>query len=500
MAKIWKLHGDGVHIAPGDVVQPNERLAWPATIGIGIQHVVAMFGATFLVPLLTGFNPSTTLFYTGIGTLLFILITAGKLPSYLGSSFALIAPISAVTGYVQGGTMDAHGQALAQGGIVLTGACLLLVGAIVMVCGSSWIDKLMPPIVTGAIVALIGLNLAPSAWNYVKQAPVTAVVTIVAILLVTVLFKGLIGRLSILIGVLIGYLCAVVRGEVDFSPIADAGWVGLPHFHAPAFDFSTAGLFVPVVLVLIAENVGHVKSVSAMTGHNLDGLTGRALFADGLSTMLAGTGGGSGTTTYAENIGVMAATRVYSTAAYVVAAVTALALSMFPKFGVIIATIPAGVLGGAATILYGMIGMLGVRIWVQNRVDFSDPVNLNTAAISMIVAIANYTWVIGDMTFSGIALGSFGAIIIYHCMRWISRWRGTSLEPATPASAPAGAEVEGEELQRSWEEDQTGEKAKRIGHRRQAEPETAAGSGQSANAEASTDEPEAGPAEAPASK
>ena len=441
----WRLHGDGRSIAPGEVVSPAERLTWPRTIGIGVQHVVAMFGATFLVPLLTGFEPSTTLFFTGVGTLLFLGITAGRLPSYLGSSFALIAPIGAVTGYVAGGgeAIDPHLASLAQGGVISAGAVLVVVGLIVHFAGAGWIDRLMPPIVTGAIVSLIGFNLAPSAWNNVKTAPVTALVTIVAILLITVLFKGIIGRLAILIGVLIGYATACVRDEVDFSAIASAAWIGAPTFRAPAFDLSLLGLFVPVVLVLVAENIGHVKSVSAMTGENLDDVTGRALFADGLSTMLAGSGGGSGTTTYAENIGVMAATRVYSTAAYVVAAITALGLSMLPKFGVIIATIPAGVLGGAATILYGMIGMLGVRIWVQNRVDFSDPVNLNTAAVAMVVAIADYTWHWGEMTFTGIAMGSVAAIAIYHAMRWVSKVRGTNLEQASPASAPAGTELDG---------------------------------------------------------
>ena len=441
----WTLHGDGRSIAPGEVVAPHERLTWPRTIGIGVQHVVAMFGATFLVPLLTGFDPSTTLFFTGFGTLLFIAVTSGRLPSYLGSSFALIAPIGAVTGYVAdgGGTIDAAKASLAQCGIIAAGAALALIGVIVHFAGTSWIDRLMPPIVTGAIVSLIGFNLAPSAWNNVRTAPVTALVTIVSILLITVLFKGIIGRLSILIGVLIGYATACVRGEVSFDALAGADWVGVPAFRAPAFDPSLLGLFVPVVLVLVAENIGHVKSVAAMTGENLDGVTGRALFADGVSTALAGVGGGSGTTTYAENIGVMAATRVYSTAAYVVAAVTALGLSMLPKFGEIIATIPAGVLGGAATILYGMIGMLGVRIWVQNRVDFADPVNLNTAAVAMVVAIADYTWHWDAMTFSGIALGSASAIAVYHVMRWISKARGTNLEQASPASAPAGADLEG---------------------------------------------------------
>lgn len=430
----WQVHGTGTSISPGEVVLPTERLSWPRTISIGIQHVVAMFGATFLVPLLTGFPPNTTLFFTAIGTLLFFLITAGRLPSYLGSSFAMIAPITAVSASL--------GASYALGGIIATGATLALVGIVVHFAGAKWIDVVMPPVVTGAIVALIGFNLAPAAWDWVQVGPVTAVVTIASICLITVLFKGIIGRLSILFGVLIGYATAVIQGEVDFSSVKEAAWIGFPEFMSPSFSPTTLGLFLPVVLVLIAENVGHVKSVSAMTGENLDDLTGRALFADGVSTMLAGAGGGSGTTTYAENIGVMAATRVYSSAAYVVAAICAFCLSMMPKFGAIIATIPGGVLGGAATVLYGMIGMLGVRIWVQNRVDFADPVNLNTAAVSLIVAIAGFVWTPGGLNFEGIALGSASALIIYHVMRGISKLRGTNLEAASPASAPSGAELE----------------------------------------------------------
>ena len=430
---IWTLHGSGRTPGPGEVVAPRERLAWPATIGIGAQHVVAMFGATFLVPLITGFPPSTTLFFSAVGTLLFLAVTQGRLPSYLGSSFALIVPLAAATA--------AHDHATALGGVVVVGALLALVGVVVHFAGARWIDRVMPPIVTGAIVALIGFNLAPAAWDNVQQAPITAVVTIVAICLVTVVFRGIIGRLSILVGVLIGYATAAVRGEVDFATIGDAPWLGLPEFQTPTFEPSTFALFIPVVLVLVAENIGHVKSVSAMTGDDLDPMTGRALFADGLATMLAGAGGGSGTTTYAENIGVMAATRVYSTAAYLVAGLTALGLSLIPKFGAAIATIPPGVLGGAATVLYGMIGMLGVRIWVQNRVDFSDPVNLNTAAIALVLGIANYTLVVGGLEFNGIALGSAAALIVYHVMRAIARARGTSQEAASPASAPAGDDL-----------------------------------------------------------
>lgn len=430
----WELHGDGRTASSGEVVLPHERLSWGRTTSIGLQHVVAMFGATFLVPLITGFPPNTTLFFTAIGTVLFFLITAGKIPSYLGSSFALIAPILAVSSTL--------GADYALGGIVATGATLALVGIVVHFVGAHWIDVVMPPVVTGTIVALIGFNLAPAAWDWVEGGPITAVVTIVAVVLATVSFKGILGRLSILVGVLVGYLAAVVQGEVDFTAVGEAAWFGLPEFHTPSFDPATLGLFVPVVFVLIAENVGHVKSVAAMTGENLDNKMGRALFADGLSTMISGSGGGSGTTTYAENIGVMAATRVYSSVAYLIAAATAFALSLMPKFGAVIATVPAGVLGGAATVLYGMIGLLGVRIWVQNQVDFANPVNLNTAAIALIVGIANYTWAPGGLIFEGIALGSGSAILIYHLMRYVAKLRGTNLEAASPASAPSGVELD----------------------------------------------------------
>jgi uracil-xanthine permease len=422
----WQLHGDGARITPGEVVAPDERLSWPRTVGIGLQHIVAMFGATFLVPILTGFDPATTLFFSALGTIIFLLITGNKLPSYLGSSFAFIAPILAATA--------SGGQSVAIGGVLAAGVLLALVGVVVHFAGPRWIQIAMPPVVTGVIVALIGLNLAPVAWGTCDKqgctgfqaSPVTAVITLASIILIQVLFRGLVGRLAILLGVVIGYAVATVRGEVDFSKVGEADWVGLPHFVAPSFDPGVLGLFLPVVLVLIAENVGHVKSVAAMTGRNYDRLTGRALLADGVATTLAGLGGGSGTTTYAENIGVMAASRVYSTAAYWVAAFGALVLSLSPKFGALIASVPDGVLGGVTTMLYGMIGILGARIWVQGKVNFSDPVNLTTAAVPLIIGIADYTWTAGDLQFGGIALGTAAALVIYHVMGAIGRWRGTA--------------------------------------------------------------------------
>lgn len=419
----WTLHGNGYRVEPGRVVAPGERLAWGPTIGVGAQHIVAMFGATFLVPLITGFPPSTTLLFSGIGTLLFLALTANRVPSYLGSSFAFLAPIAAA--------QNEYGPGGALGGIVMAGLTLFAIGVAVQVLGYRWIQALMPPIVTGAIVALIGLNLAPAAKDNFSAAPATGLVTLAAILLAGVLFRGLIGRLSILIGVVVGYVFAAFRGEVDFSAIASAPLIGLPEFTAPSFHLSTVGLFVPVVMVLVAENIGHVKSVAQMTGEDLDPYMGRALMADGLATTLAGSGGGSGTTTYAENIGVMAATKVYSTAAYWVAGIIAILLAFFPMFGAAIQTVPVGVLGGAATVLYGMIGVLGVRIWVENRVDFANPINLSTAAVALIIGIADYTWEIGSLSFAGIALGTAAALIIFHGLTAINRATGAVVSDET---------------------------------------------------------------------
>lgn len=406
----WALHGDGRTITPGAVVAPDERLSWGRTLGIGMQHVVAMFGATLLVPTLTGFPVNTTLLFSGLGTVVFLLVTRNKLPSYLGSSFAFIAPLTA---------SQAEGIGVQLGGVLVTGVALIIVGLIVHWAGRAVIDAVMPPAVTGAIVALIGFNLAPTATANYQSQPLVATVTLLSILGTTVLGRGMVSRLSILIGVLVGWVFAAGTNNLSegaAETIAEAPWIGLPDFHAPEFHVPSILVTLPVLIVLVAENVGHVKAVSEMTGRNLDDLSGRALIGDGIATTLAGSFGGSGTTTYAENIGVMAATRVYSTAAYWVAALFAILLAFVPKFGALIFTIPPGVLGGATIMLYGMIGLLGVRIWIDNKVDFNHPVNLAAAAVALVAGIGNLTLTVGNVTLEGIAWGSIGILVAYPIM------------------------------------------------------------------------------------
>ncbi|WP_067245259.1 uracil-xanthine permease family protein [Microbacterium resistens] len=437
---LWTLHGNGRTVEPGAVVRPEERLNWPATIAIGVQHVVAMFGATFLVPILTGFPVPTTLLFSGLGTILFLLVTRNKLPSYLGSSFAFIAPVTAATAANATGQSDGIGAALA--GIVAVGVLLTVIGVVVHTVGVRWVDRFLPPVLAGTIVALIGFNLAGAAHNNFAQSPVTATFTLAVTILFAVLFRGFLGRISIFLGVIAGYVFAGIRGELDFEKVAAAPWVGLPTFHLPDFaspgTWSVMAMFLPVVLVLIAENVGHVRGVATMVEDpTINRQTGKALIADGLSTTVAGFFGGSGTTTYGENIGVMASTRVYSTAAYWVAGLAAILLSLSPKFGAVINSVPPGVLGGITTALYGLIGIIGVKIWVDNRVDFSRPVNQYTAAVGLIIAVGGF--VIKDegsgFELGGIVIATLAAIVIYHGGNLIARLRRSGADDPRPLEA-----------------------------------------------------------------
>ena len=412
----WNLHGNGKSIKDGEVVKPDERLAWPLTIGVGVQHIAAMFGATFLVPIITGFPPRTTLFFSGLGTLIFLALTKNMVPSYLGSSFAFLAPIAAA--------QASGGMAVALGGVLVTGVILALVGLLINAIGIGWVNWLLPPIVTGSIVMIIGLNLAGAANNNFKAAPVTAIITLAAVAIIGAVSKGFLGRISIFGGIIVGYAFAATQGDINFDGVKAAKWFALPTFTSPSFDTNAILLFLPVVLVLIAENVGHVKAVAAMTGKDLDGQMGNALFADGVPTILAGAGGGSGTTTYAENIGVMAATRIYSTAAYWVAGLGAILLSLCPKFGAVLSATPAGVLGGVGVALYGMIGVLGAKIWIENKVNFGDSTNLLIAATTLIIGIADMTWKSGDYSFGGIVNGTLVAVVGYQVLRALNKASG----------------------------------------------------------------------------
>jgi uracil-xanthine permease len=423
----WKLHGNGKTIGHGEVVSTDERLSWPRTIGVGLQHIAAMFGATFLVPVITGFPATTTLLFSGIGTILFLIITGNKVPSYLGSSFAFLGPIAAAMGAQKN-------MAAALGGIVFTGVVLALIGLVVKSAGIGWVNWLLPPVVTGTIVMVVGLNLAGAAKNNYQgiiggevvqpNAARLGFITLVAIGLITAFSKGFLGRISIFLGFLVGYIVAALTGDVNTEGISAAKWVAAPTFTTPTFAISTMILFLPVVLVLIAENVGHVKAVSAMTGKSLDDQMGNALVGDGVATTLAGFGGGSGTTTYAENIGVMAATRVYSTAAYWIAGIGAIVLGFSPKFGALLSATPLGVLGGVSTALFGMIGVLGARIWIDGRADFSNPINLLVVASALIIGIADYSWTKGDYTFTGIVNATLVAVIGYRVLHGIAKSRG----------------------------------------------------------------------------
>jgi putative pyrimidine permease RutG len=434
------------------VIGPEERLPWGGTLALGFQHVLAMFGATVVAPLIMGFDPNLAILFSGIGTLIFFVVVGGRVPSYLGSSFAFIGPVAAVVGSPAAGTFKGADIPKALGGIVAAGVVYTVIGLLVAAFGSAWIDALMPPLVTGAVVAIIGLNLAGAAKGLATADPFLAVVTILGIFVVGLYAGGLLGRLPILLGTALGYLAALVLGGtspagrsyelfdvrgIDFAPVRGADWFGFPNFVSPSFSWHAISLLAPVAVVLVAENTGHIKAVSAMTGRDLMPYLGRGFVGDGVATMVSGMGGGTGVTTYAENIGVMAVTRVYSTLIFVIAAFVAVLLGLSPKFGALIASIPDGVLGGVTTVLFGLIAVTGARIWVENRVDFTRGVNLFVAAVTLIVGAADYTVHFGDFELGGIALGTFGAIILYQVFQH-APVRGafeTGADPAPSAEA-----------------------------------------------------------------
>ncbi|MFG2122061.1 uracil-xanthine permease family protein [Streptomyces sp. NPDC048710] len=426
----WKLHGDGRTPAPGAVVRPDERLSWPRTVGLGAQHVVAMFGASFVAPVLMGLDPNLAIMMSGVATVIFLLATRGRVPSYLGCSLSFVGVAAVIR--AQGGT-----SATVTGAVFVVGAALFVVGLAVQRFGAHIIHAVMPPIVTGAVVMLIGFNLAPvTASTYWPQDQWTALLVMLFTGLAVVCLRGFWSRVAIFLGLLFGYGISWAFDQIfgkihsvdasgkltdhwrlDLSGVSKADWIGLPTFHGPSFQWSAILVALPVVIALVAENAGHVKAVGEMTGTRLDDQLGTAISADGVASMLSTAVGGPPNTTYSENIGVMAATRVYSTAAYWAAAGFALLFGVCPKFGAVVAAIPGGVLGGITVILYGMIGLLGAQIWINAKVDLRNPLNLVPAAAGIIIGVGNVSMKFGkNFTLSGIALGTLVVITGYHAL------------------------------------------------------------------------------------
>ncbi|RZJ59646.1 MAG: pyrimidine utilization transport protein G [Acidovorax sp.] len=405
----------------GGVIAPDERLPWPQTAVMGLQHVIAMFGATVLAPILMGFDPNVAILMSGVGTLIFFIVTGGRVPSYLGSSFAFIGVVIAATGYA--GKGPNANIAVALGGIIACGLLYTLIGALVQAIGTGWIERFMPPVVTGSVVAVIGLNLAGIPIKNMAASNFDSwmqVVTFVSVGLVAVLTRGMVQRLLILVGLIVASIIYAVLTNglglgkpIDLSILANAAWVGMPNFAAPVFDGNAMLLIAPVAIILVAENLGHIKAVTAMTGRDLDRYMGRAFIGDGVATMVSGGVGGTGVTTYAENIGVMAATKIYSTAVFLLAGVFALVLGFSPKFGALIQTIPLPVMGGVSIVVFGLIAVAGAKIWVDNKVDFSQNKNLIVAAITLILGTGDFTLKFGQFALGGIGTATFGAILLY---------------------------------------------------------------------------------------
>ncbi|WP_017592489.1 uracil-xanthine permease family protein [Nocardiopsis potens] len=446
MKPIWKLYGDGGAPPPGEVVAPGERLSWGRTAGLGAQHVVAMFGATFVFPLMMGLDPNLAIMMSGLATILFLLIVRNRIPSYLGSSASFVGAAALIS---PGGA----NPALVTGAVCVAGIVLALSGWAIHLIGPKAVLAAFPPAVTGAVVMLIGFNLAPvvadSYWPFDQWI---GLATMAFVILATVLLRGFAGRIAILLGLVFGFalswLADLLAGpaalpdggtapRVDLSAVGEAAWFGLPELHAPEFQVSAALVALPAVIALIAENAGHVKAVQEMTGDDLDPYMGRAIAADGIATALSSAVGGAPTTTYAENIGVMAATRVYSTAAYYAAALAAILFGLCPKFGALVAAVPEGVLGGITVVLYGMIGLLGAKIWVENRVDFGNPVVLVPLAAGLIAGIGGVRLEFTEaFAVEGIALGTFITLAGYHLLYRLAP-ESMRPRPAGPAEVPA---------------------------------------------------------------
>jgi len=413
----WKLK-------PKGVVLPEERLPAGQTVIVGLQHVFTMFGSTVVLPIFMGFDPNVAILFSGVGTLIFIVAVGGRVPSYLGASASFVPVVIAATAYAGSGANPNIGIAL--GGIIAAGMLYTLIGVAVVLAGRGWIEKLMPPVVAGAVIAVIGLNLAPIAVKVLSRDTfdaAIALITVATICVVAVFASEFWRRIPLLVGGTFAYLVHWVLANglglgtpIDFHRLGDAAWLGIPNFSTPAFDLNAMITIAPVAIVLVVENLGHIKALGVLFGGNLDPYLGRAFIGNGIATVVAASGGGTGLTTYAENIGVMGLTKIYSTLVFVVAALVAMLLGFSPKFDALILTIPSSVIGGVSIFVFGVVVATGGRVWVENNVDFTKASNLITVGVSLIVGAGNLTLNFGGFSVGGIGAATLGAIIIYQLL------------------------------------------------------------------------------------
>lgn len=395
-------------------IQVEEKLPLLETLPLSLQHLFAMFGATVLVPMLFKVNPATVLLWNGIGTLLYIFITKGKIPAYLGSSFAFISPVFLV--------LPQYGYGAALGGFIATGLVFSLVALSISVIGTKWIDIVFPPAAMGAIVAIIGLELAPVAADMAgltaKAPDVKAITVSLFTLAVTVLgsiiFRGFLGVIPILIGIIAGYVLALSLGMVNLAAIGATPWFAMPTFYAPEFNLQAMAIIVPAALVVIAEHIGHLVVTGNIVGQDLSASPGlhRSLLGNGISTMLSGFFGSTPNTTYGENIGVMAISKVYSVWVIGFAAVLAIILSFVGKLAAVIQSIPTPVMGGVSLLLFGVIAASGIRILIDAKVDYNRSRNLILTAVVLIIGISGAQLTLSSVTLKGMSLATVVAIMI----------------------------------------------------------------------------------------
>ncbi|MEY4630911.1 MAG: hypothetical protein RIQ81_1031 [Pseudomonadota bacterium] len=407
------------------MVPVNQRLPLKQTVPLGFQHLCAMFGGTVLVPFLFKLDPSTCLLMNGIGTLLYLVICKGMVPAYLGSSFAFISPVAAVLASPALG-----GYAAAQGGFIVFGLFFIVVSQIIRLAGTRWIGVVFPPAAMGAIVMVIGLELAPvaikmagiptahegavAASSVSTPAIIMSMVTLVVTLLATVFLRGFLATIPVLIGVMTGYLTAMFLGYVDLAPVRDATWLAFPDFHVPVFQPAAIAMIMPAALVVLAEHIGHLVVTGHMVGKDLVKKPGlhRSLLADGISNLLSGMVGATPNTTYGENIGVMALSRVFSVWVIGCAALFAILISFCGKFTALIRSIPEPVMGGVCIMLFGVIAAAGVRMLLDQKVDYSQPRNLTLTSIVLVIGVSGASVQLGTVQLRGMALATVASIVL----------------------------------------------------------------------------------------